>query len=110
MSGSIVCMLIFLKKHFISMFVVEYPLQKVVIVHNLLYLLFHDIVSYRLPCVIECPYIPFNKSELRTSNKLRQSSHLANIASFLLTYDPNSNILMLIGRDAIDVHKVHCRL
>jgi len=93
-----------------SILVVEYSLQKVVIVQKILYLLFHDIVSYSLPCVIECPYKPFNKSELCTSNKLRQISNLANVASFLIPYVHNGNIRMLIGSYAIDVHKVHCKL
>ncbi|XP_073714092.1 uncharacterized protein [Misgurnus anguillicaudatus] len=63
-------------------------------------------VSLRLPTLLECNQIPNVRSEIPTSDAAHHFSHLRDIADEIPALDPDANILLLIGRDLIRVHKV----
>ncbi|XP_056002772.1 uncharacterized protein LOC125674273 [Ostrea edulis] len=59
-----------------------------------------------LPEIIECRDIPNNRNEIPTPEAMRHYSHLCDIANKLEPIDADADILLLIGRDAIEVHHV----
>jgi len=58
--------------------------------------------------LIECNQIPDNRSEIPTPEAADAHPHLSHIAAQLPPLDTSANILLLLGRDVIRVHKV-CR-
>ncbi|KAK0143480.1 hypothetical protein N1851_018392 [Merluccius polli] len=59
-----------------------------------------------LPTLIECDHIPDDRSEIPTPEAAKHHSHLKPIAHLIPDLDPNSQILLLLGRDILQVHKV----
>nr|XP_020483745.2 uncharacterized protein LOC109978925 [Labrus bergylta] len=63
--------------------------------------------SLTLPTLIECDQLPDNRAEIPTPGAARYHSHLKSLATEIPPLDPKANILLLLGRDIIQVHKVH---
>lgn len=63
-------------------------------------------VCLTLPPLIECNQILDNRSEIQTPEAARHHSHLKTVAGHILELDPKAQILLLLGRDIIRVHKV----
>ncbi|KAL0146553.1 hypothetical protein M9458_058184 [Cirrhinus mrigala] len=63
-------------------------------------------VSLTLPTLIECNKLPDNRAEIPTPDAARNHAHLKSIARKIHTLDPEAEILLLLGRDIIEVHKV----
>ncbi|XP_061908561.1 uncharacterized protein LOC133653372 isoform X2 [Entelurus aequoreus] len=63
-------------------------------------------VHIPLPSLIECRNIPNDRDEIPTPSAAMQHSHLKSVAHLIPDLDSNAPILMLLGRDAIRVHKV----
>ncbi|KAI7804924.1 hypothetical protein IRJ41_023810 [Triplophysa rosa] len=59
-----------------------------------------------LPPLIECNDIPNNRCEIPTPNAARHHPHLVKVAEHIPEVDPTAEILLLLGRDIIRVHKV----
>ena len=59
-----------------------------------------------MPTLIECDTIPNNRSEIPTPEVARNYPHLTEIADSIPPLDPNSSILLLIGRDVLPAHYV----
>ncbi|XP_048747853.2 uncharacterized protein LOC125660050 [Ostrea edulis] len=59
-----------------------------------------------LPEIIECRDIPNNRNEIPTPEAVRHHTHLCDIANKLEPIDADAEILLLIGRDAIEAHHV----
>ncbi|XP_057699488.1 collagen alpha-1(XI) chain-like isoform X2 [Corythoichthys intestinalis] len=59
-----------------------------------------------LPPLIECDDILNDRSEIPTPNAARAQPHLTKIARYIPELDHNAEILMLLGRDILRVHKV----
>ena len=59
-----------------------------------------------LPTLIECNHIPNHRSEIPTPEAAKHHSHLRPIAHRIPELDPNAQILLLLGRDILQVHKV----
>lgn len=62
--------------------------------------------SFALPPLIECNQILASRCEIPTPNVALSHSHLRSVASKIPKLDPNAQILLLLGRDIIRVHKV----
>ncbi|KAK7893312.1 hypothetical protein WMY93_022464 [Mugilogobius chulae] len=60
----------------------------------------------QLPTLIECDNLPNNRAEIPTPEAAYHHKHLKKIASEIPPLDPNAEILILIGRDLLRVHKV----
>lgn len=63
--------------------------------------------SIALPILTECNQIPNNRGEIPTFEAAAAYPHLSHIATQILPLDPSADILLLLGRDVIQVHKVH---
>ncbi|XP_057684651.1 uncharacterized protein LOC130910980 [Corythoichthys intestinalis] len=59
-----------------------------------------------LPTLLECNEIPNNRSEIPTPEAARHHSHLQQIADMIPPLEPTADILLLLGRDVLRVHKV----
>jgi len=59
-----------------------------------------------LPPLIECNEIMSSRSEIPTPEVALTHSHLKPLAQFIPKLDPDAQILILLGRDMIRVHKV----
>lgn len=59
-----------------------------------------------LPPLIECNDILDNRCEIPTPNAAQHHPHLAKVAEHIPDIDPTAEILLLLGRDVIRVHKV----
>ena len=59
-----------------------------------------------LPTLIECNLIPNNRDEIPTPEAARSHMHLKSIADKIPPLDCSAEILLLLGRDIIRVHKV----
>jgi hypothetical protein len=59
-----------------------------------------------LPTIIECNEIPDSRSEIPTAAAARHFAHLHPIADYIPSVDNSAQILMLLGRDILQVHKV----
>ncbi|KAK7892056.1 hypothetical protein WMY93_024019 [Mugilogobius chulae] len=59
-----------------------------------------------LPPLIECNEILNDRSEIPTPDAARCQPHLRKIAEHIPELDPNAEILILLGRDVLRVHKV----
>ena len=62
--------------------------------------------SINLPTLIECSYIPEDRSEIPTPEVAKHHTHLNSIAKYIPPLDPEAQILLLLGRDILQVHKV----
>ncbi|KAI4876335.1 hypothetical protein NFI96_002704 [Prochilodus magdalenae] len=63
-------------------------------------------LSINLPTLIECNYIPEDRSEIPTPEVAKHHTHLNSIAKYIPPLDPEAQILLLLGRDILQVHKV----
>lgn len=63
-------------------------------------------VSIPLPTLTECKDIPNDRDEVPTPSAARHHDHLKSIAHLTQELDSNAQILMLLGRDIVRVHKV----
>ncbi|XP_033104025.1 uncharacterized protein LOC117106722 [Anneissia japonica] len=63
-------------------------------------------VSIPAPPLIECSAIPDCKEEIPTPEVAEHHPHLKSIAKEIPKIDPDADILILLGRDAPQVHKV----
>lgn len=63
-------------------------------------------VAIPLPPLIECNDILNNRSEIPTPNAALHHPHLVKVAEHIPEVDPTAEILLLLGRDIIRVHKV----
>nr|XP_054607369.1 uncharacterized protein LOC129167170 [Nothobranchius furzeri] len=59
-----------------------------------------------LPPLIECDEILNDRTEIPTPDAARSHPHLRKIAQYIPELDPNAQILILLGRDILRVHKV----
>ena len=62
---------------------------------------------HNLPPIIECDAIPNNRDEIPTPESAGFHPHLRGIAHKIPNIDMEADILLLIGRDAPPLHKVH---
>ncbi|KAI4892131.1 hypothetical protein NFI96_008825, partial [Prochilodus magdalenae] len=62
--------------------------------------------SLPLPTLIECEMLPDNRNEIPTPNAAFFHPHLRDIAADIPALDPQADILLLLGRDVIQAHKV----
>ncbi|KAK7905231.1 hypothetical protein WMY93_017838 [Mugilogobius chulae] len=63
-------------------------------------------VQIPLPSLIECKNIPNDRDEIPTPSAALHHSHLKSVANLIPELDSNAQILMLLGRDVVRVHKV----
>ena len=63
-------------------------------------------VQLSLPPLIECDSIPNNRDEIPTPEAAKYHPHLKAIAHKIPPLDPSAEILLLLGRDVIQAHKV----
>ncbi|TKS65471.1 hypothetical protein D9C73_028149 [Collichthys lucidus] len=63
-------------------------------------------VSITLPILTECNQIPNNRSEIPTLEAAAAHPHLSHVATQIPPLDPSADILLLLGRDVIQAHKV----
>ncbi|XP_059825157.1 uncharacterized protein LOC132393780 isoform X2 [Hypanus sabinus] len=59
-----------------------------------------------LPPLLECNEIMNNRAEIPTPSAVLHQPHLHHIAKHIPELDPKAEILLLLGRDVIQVHKV----
>ncbi|XP_059840843.1 uncharacterized protein LOC132402177 [Hypanus sabinus] len=59
-----------------------------------------------LPPLLECNEIMNNRTEIPTPSAVLHQPHLHHIAKHIPELDPKAEILLLLGRDVIQVHKV----
>lgn len=60
-----------------------------------------------LPPLLECNALPDDRSEIPTPDIVQHFPHLAPIAGKIPPLEPDTPILLLLGRDILSVHKVH---
>lgn len=63
-------------------------------------------ISLPLPSLLECNEIPNNRSEIPTPNAAFNHPHLRSLAHLIPEHDSKAQIMLLLGRDIIRVHKV----
>ncbi|KAG7482904.1 hypothetical protein JOB18_033440 [Solea senegalensis] len=63
-------------------------------------------MNVMLPTLIECNHMPDNRSEIPTPEVAQHHGHLKSIAHMIPCLDPDAQILVLLGRDVLQVHKV----
>lgn len=63
-------------------------------------------LSVPLPTLIECNHMPDDRSEIPTPEAAKHHSHLKPIAHLIPELDPDAQILLLLGQDVLQVHKV----
>ncbi len=63
-------------------------------------------LSVSLPTLIECNCMPEDRSEIPTPEAAKHHPHLKSIAHLIPPLDLNVQILLLLGRDILQVHKV----
>ena len=62
---------------------------------------------HMLPILTECSAIPDSREEIPTPAVARAHPHLKDIAEKIPELDPEVEILLLVGRDAPPLHKIH---
>lgn len=62
--------------------------------------------SLLLPPLIECNDILIDRSEIPTPDAAHHHPHLRSVAAHIPELDPKAEILLLLGRDIVRVHKV----
>ena len=75
--------------------------------HNLVVESFDGVQSHMLPILTECSAIPDRREEIPTPAVARAHPHLEAIAEKIPKLDPEAEILLLVGRDAPPLHKIH---
>ena len=60
-----------------------------------------------LPTLVECDQTPDEREELPTPEAVYHHPHLRHLANEIPAMDMNAEILVLLGRDILRVHKVH---
>ncbi|XP_041431208.1 uncharacterized protein LOC121397779 [Xenopus laevis] len=60
-----------------------------------------------LPALIECDMLPDDKEEIPSPEVAYYHLHLRSIANLIPAIDPEASILLLLGRDILQAHKVH---
>jgi len=60
----------------------------------------------KLPTLIECNQIPNSRSEIPTPDVAKEYLHLRDIADSIPPIDETAKILLLLGRDIVQVHRV----
>lgn len=60
----------------------------------------------QLPTLIECDMLPDDKSEIPTPEVARHYTHLKRVADKIPALDPSAAILILLGQDIPQAHKV----
>ena len=75
--------------------------------HNLVIESFYGMQSHTLPILTECNAIPDNREEILTPAAARAHPHLEAITEKIPELDPEAEILLLVGRDAPPLHKIH---
>ena len=75
--------------------------------HNLVIESFYGMQSHTLPILTECNAIPDNREEILTPTAARAHPHLEAITKKIPELDPEAEILLLVGRDAPPLHKIH---
>ena len=63
-------------------------------------------ISLPLLTLLECNQIPDNRSEIPTPDAAYHQAHLRKIANEIPPLDPQAEILLLLGRDILRVHKI----
>lgn len=63
-------------------------------------------IAVPLPPLIECNNIPNNRTEISTPNDVIHQPHLRHLSKHLPELDPDAEILLLLGRDIVRLHKV----
>lgn len=63
-------------------------------------------MSITLPILTECNQIPNNRSEIPTLEAAAAHPHFSHVATQIPPLDPSADILLLLGRDMIQAHKV----
>ncbi|KAL0162344.1 hypothetical protein M9458_041740, partial [Cirrhinus mrigala] len=63
-------------------------------------------ISIHLPTLLECNQIPNVRTEIPTPEAAFHHVHLKRIADKIPPLDPDAKILLLLGRDILQVHKV----
>jgi hypothetical protein len=58
-----------------------------------------------LPTLIECDMLPDDRSEIQSPDAARHYPHLKHLADKGPVLDPEASILLLLGRDLIQVHR-----
>lgn len=67
-------------------------------------------MSMLLSTLTECDQIPDNRDEIPTPEAAAAHHHLQSIASQIPPLDPSADILLLLGRDIIEAHKVRSQV
>lgn len=62
--------------------------------------------SLVLPTLIECDQLSDNRAEIPTPSVVKYHPNLKSLASKIPPLDPKAKILLLLGRDIIQAHKV----
>ena len=75
--------------------------------HNLVVESFDGTQSHMLPVLTECSAIPDSREEIPTPAVARAHPHLEAIVEKIPELDPEAEILLLVGRDAPPLHKIH---
>lgn len=75
--------------------------------HNLVIESFDGMQSHTLPILTECNAIPDNREEILTPAAARAHPHLEAITEKIPELDPEAEILLLVRRDALPLHKIH---
>ena len=75
--------------------------------HNLVVESFDGMQSHMLPILTECSAIPDSREEIPTPAVAGAHPHLKAIAEKIPRLDPEAEILLLVGRDAPPLHKIH---
>ncbi|XP_053576923.1 uncharacterized protein LOC128666383 [Bombina bombina] len=65
-----------------------------------------DGIQLPLPTLIECNQIPDNRDEIPTPEIAHYYPHMKHIASCIPALEKNAQILLLLGRDILRIHKV----
>ena len=63
-------------------------------------------ISINLPTLIECNNVPNSRAEIPTPEAAYHHSHMRAIAHEIPALDSSADILLLLGRDIVQVHKV----
>ncbi|RXN03643.1 hypothetical protein ROHU_013311 [Labeo rohita] len=63
-------------------------------------------IRIKLPTLIECEMIPDDRAEIPTPEIARYFPHLRHVADKIPPLNENAQILILLGRDILRVHKV----
>lgn len=63
-------------------------------------------ITKPLPILIECNDSPFNRTEIHTLEAALHHQHLKAIAPEIPAVDADADVLLLLGRNSLQVHKV----